>query len=117
MDIQRLHSRTDVAKLLEAARAQPVLIFKHSATCPISARACDEWRQFLGVPEAERVMPAYLVVQEDREASQEVAERTGVRHESPQVLLLKGGRVLWHTSHYAITKDALAAAVAQHVRG
>jgi len=31
-----------------------------------------------------------------------------VRHESPQVLILKEGRVVWHASHYGVTATAVA---------
>ena len=96
---------------LEAALAAPAfLLFKHSLICPTSAQAFNEYRHFLqggdGVP------TAWLDVRGQRPLSQLVESRTGVRHESPQALLLRGGEVVWHASHGAITRDSLAAAVA-----
>jgi bacillithiol system protein YtxJ len=35
-----------------------------------------------------------------------------VRHESPQALVLRGGEVVWHDSHYGIQVEALNQAVA-----
>ena len=53
-----------------------------------------------------------VLVREDRALSLAVAERTGVRHESPQAILLDGGRPIWHASH----RDVTAAAVAEACR-
>jgi bacillithiol system protein YtxJ len=48
---------------------------------------------------------------EERPVSLALAERVGVKHESPQAILIRDGRPLWHASHGAITAGALAAAV------
>jgi bacillithiol system protein YtxJ len=48
-----------------------------------------------------------VLVREDRALSQAIAERTGVRHESPQVICLVGGRAVAHASHYDITVERL----------
>ncbi len=40
-----------------------------------------------------------------------VAERTGVAHESPQVIVVRDGRVAWSAAHFAITAGAVAQAV------
>ena len=57
---------------------------------------------------------ADVVVQSDRATSNAVATRLGVRHETPQALLLRDGRVVWNASHYRLTADAIAKAVATH---
>ena len=90
------------------ARSQegPVVIFKHSNTCPISAMA---YQRMKGVPGV-----SLLVVQRSRELSRSVEERTGVRHESPQVLVLRGGRSVWSASHFDITAEAVAQAVKEN---
>jgi bacillithiol system protein YtxJ len=49
----------------------------------------------------------------DRPACVAIETETGVRHESPQVLVFVGDRVVWHASHRRVTADAVAAAVAQ----
>jgi len=50
---------------------------------------------------------------EERPVSLGLADRIGLRHESPQAILIKDGKPLWHDSHYRITVDALKAAVAR----
>ena len=53
----------------------------------------------------EREVPAYyLYVQDARDVSNRVAEQYSIRHESPQVLYIKDGMVVWNTSHWNIKK-------------
>jgi bacillithiol system protein YtxJ len=54
-----------------------------------------------------------MVIQENRELSELIARETAVRHESPQVLLFRDGRVTWSASHGGITLEAMKAAVAK----
>ena len=42
-----------------------------------------------------------------RDVSNRVAEQYSIKHESPQVLYIKDGMVVWNTSHWNIKKDAL----------
>ncbi len=96
---------------LDAALAAPLaVIFKHSTSCNLSAMAHDEVRRYLGRPDATRI--ALLKVIESRPVSNAVEERTGIRHESPQVLVLRNGAVVWHASHRRVTAEAIAEAVA-----
>jgi bacillithiol system protein YtxJ len=95
---------------LEAAiaesRERPVLLFKHSRTCGISHGALDELQSHLergGAAAAYKV----ITVQSHRGVSDEAAARLGVRHETPQAILLRGGRPVWKASHFAITADRL----------
>ncbi len=46
-----------------------------------------------------------------RALSNHIAETLGVRHETPQVLLVKGGEVFYHASHFDISTGALREAV------
>lgn len=74
-------------------------VFKHSTTCPVSARAAQE------VQAMQSELPVYWVnVREQRELSNWVAEATGVRHESPQLILLRGGAAAKSWSHFEITR-------------
>lgn len=86
------------------------VLFKHSTTCPISAKAFQEFQSFLADTDASA---AVVHVIEDRPVSLEVAEKLGIKHESPQVFVLKDGAVSFHTSHWKITKQALQEAVGE----
>lgn len=109
---RQLMSLADVDAVLAASARRPVLIFKHSTACSISAGAYREWQAFLAGPSAAKVSHAWVRVREERPVSLAIAERVGVPHQSPQALLVKDGRALWHASHYGITRRALEAAVA-----
>ena len=90
--------------LLSRSQEQPVVIFKHSITCPVSSAAYFEMEQFAG----EVVL---VEVQRARELSREIEKRTGIRHESPQVLVLEYGKVIWNASHFKVKAQAVADAL------
>ena len=99
--------------VFEAALAAPrAWIFKHSPICPTSARAEREVERFAS---AHPEVPVYRVdVVGDRPVSQSIAARLGIRHESPQAILLVAGRPVWDDSHGAVTAAALAQATREH---
>jgi bacillithiol system protein YtxJ len=100
--------------MLEAAiaesRERPVLLFKHSRTCGVSAEALDELRAHLDRDGAGATY-TMVTVQSHRQVSDEVADRLGVRHETPQAILIRDGRPVWKASHFRITADALRLAL------
>jgi monothiol bacilliredoxin len=101
-------ARIRTAAELEAAfAAEQYLLFKHSTTCPISAAAFAEYERFAAAhPE---IATGWIEVMAERPLARAVAERTGIRHESPQALWLARGAPRWNASHAAITVTSLAA--------
>src|SRR5947209_14233177 len=77
---------TDIESLMNG---EVVMLFKHSAACPVSWMAHAHVARFRSKnPD----VPVHLVpVIEERATSQRIAERTRVRHESPQIILLRNG--------------------------
>lgn len=103
--VQALLNPSDVDGLLAASHEQPVMLLKHSIACPVSARG---QREFVLFGEEDEDFPLYaVVVQYAREASAYVAEALGLRHETPQVILVKDGEAIYDASHLAITREAL----------
>lgn len=95
----------DINDVLELEKQQtPFFIFKHSTQCPISAQAKSEFEEFIESYDADYVA---IKVIEDRALSNEVERKTGIQHQSPQVILLQGEQVLWHDSHRNITAKEL----------
>ena len=96
---------------LEAAIAEsserPVLLFKHSRTCGISCEALDELRAHVEAVQGPVATYKLITVQSHRHLANETATRLGVRHETPQAILLRNGRPVWSASHFRITKDQL----------
>lgn len=87
-----------------------VLLFKQSTTCPISAGAFMRFNTFLKST-TEDIEAYFVKVRETREVSNQIAEETGVQHQSPQILLVKNKEVLWNASHAKITEESIEAAL------
>jgi bacillithiol system protein YtxJ len=100
----RVIEKSSFDELASRSRSQPVVIFKHSLTCPISSAVYDQMAEFAGEV-------SLIEVQRARELSGEIETRLGVRHESPQVIVLHNGQVVWTASHFDITVDAVNEAV------
>lgn len=82
------------------------LLYKHSTRCGVSLDASMELDGFVAAhPE---VMAWQVDVLRQRALSQDFARLLDIPHQSPQVILLRGGRPIWHTSHQRITSGALA---------
>jgi bacillithiol system protein YtxJ len=106
-DIQRIDNIPALDELIARSNQTPVWILKHSLTCPISSQAWSEFQRFAADCPPGGPVCALIEIQYSRAVSNAVAERTGVRHESPQILLLRQGQVAWHASHYGISSEAL----------
>lgn len=92
--------------VLQRSKEKPVLVFKHSTTCPVSAAAYKEFTSY------ETEMDAYLVkVIESRPVSNEIERNLGLQHQSPQIFLLSNEEPVWHASHWNITESKIDQAI------
>ena len=103
----RIDDRTALESLLTDSKQKPVIVFKHSNACSISSRACREMEMVDG-------QVNILEVQSAREISRELANLTGVRHETPQVIVLRDGKAVWNASHFDVKAAAVTKAVESH---
>ncbi|MGI4869950.1 MAG: bacillithiol system redox-active protein YtxJ [Janthinobacterium lividum] len=98
--------------IAQESHTHPVLIFKHSTSCSISAMAKAKLeRQW---PDAS--LPAdtplyYLDLLRFRPLSAQIATEFKVQHESPQLLLIQDGECRYHASHMGIRLSEAGAAV------
>jgi bacillithiol system protein YtxJ len=93
----------DLDRAIASSKAAPMFLYKHSLTCGSSAYALD---QLTRLAASDVSAPIHLVpVQNARDVSNAIAERFGLRHESPQLILVEDGAVRWQTSHFGITAD------------
>src|SRR5207253_9627827 len=88
--VVQLRKERDLEQLLERSKTNPVLIFKHSTQCPISSHAYDEFTEFAEA--TEDLTCGLVLVIEDRNLYDTVAEQHNVRHESPHAIVVKDGR-------------------------
>lgn len=103
----QINGTADFEQLLARSMDAPVILFKHSSTCPISSAAYQQMSRVAGDI-------SLVVVQRARDVSKEIEERTGIRHQSPQTIVLRNGQAVWSASHFNITADAVEQAVREH---
>ena len=111
-NLKELRTLEELKSALEESSDRAVLLFKHSLTCPISARAYNEFQSYLGEADSS-VSYNLITVQTARNVSNEVAARLKLTHQSPQAILVRNGRKVWDASHSDITAAALAHAIEQ----
>lgn len=109
------HPLTDLSQL-ETLRAesfqQPILIYKHSTSCSISSTALNRLERAWNAQEVGHLKAYQLDLIRYRAVSNAVAAEFGVRHESPQVLILRDGVCVYDASHLGISYPAVKAQVA-----
>jgi len=102
----KIDDHATLENLFTDSTKKPVIVFKHSNACSISARAYREMEKLDNVN--------ILEVQSARDVSRELADVTGVRHETPQVIVLRDGKAVWNASHFDVTADDVIKAVESH---
>jgi bacillithiol system protein YtxJ len=107
--IIQLRQEQDFEQLLERSKTNPAFIFKHSTQCPISRQAYQEFTEF--TESAGEMACGLVLVIENRDLSDAIADRLKVDHESPQAIFIKDGHATWHASHWSITADSLSEAL------
>lgn len=85
--------------ILNMSEENVVFIFKHSSRCGISSMVLNRFEK--EITERDKTY-YYLHIQAHRDLSNWLAEELGIRHESPQLIVLKNGKVIAHDSHYAL---------------
>lgn len=91
----------DVETILQKSKDRPQLIYKHSHRCSVCFLAKEELE---GVADQiNEIADLYMVnVIHERDFSNAIASELNVRHESPQVIILKNRKVLWKGSHWDV---------------
>ncbi len=100
-----LTEEAQLDQIKEQSKQQPVVIFKHSTRCSISDMAKGRLER-KAVPE--NVQFYYLDLIRYRNISNDIVKVFGVRHESPQVLLIKNGECVYDESHNGISMEEIA---------
>jgi bacillithiol system protein YtxJ len=111
-----LEGLDELDRALAESRTRPLLLFKHSYSCGVSAEALDELLAHLHDGEGD-ARYAMVTVQTHREVSNAIARKLGVRHETPQALLVRDGEVVWSASHFRVNAASLGKALAGQAPG
>ncbi len=94
-------------EIVEQSKTKPVAIFKHSTRCGISRGVLKLLEKNYNLTD-DQLKLYYLDLLQNRNISNEIADRFKVRHESPQMIVIKNGVVVHHDSHHAIEAGHLA---------
>ncbi len=109
-DWKTLDSEAQLDKIIKGSHEKPVMLFKHSTTCGISAGAKDRLESNWDI-DPEKMDFYYLDLLNFRSVSNLIAEKLNVIHQSPQVILIKDGKAIYDTSHHAISAEAVSSAL------
>lgn len=100
-----LSTEEQLNALIAASNEKPQVIFKHSTRCSVSSMAKNRLEKSTA---PESVDFHYLDLINYRAISNKIASIFDVPHESPQVLLIKGGKCVYDESHIGIRMEKLA---------
>lgn len=105
-----LTSHDAVNEMLAKSHGEPVLLYKHSISCPISGYAWYEVEDCLAggddAPACYRV-----TVQMQPDLSRDIAETLDVIHHTPQVIIVRAGKASYVASHWQIRRQTLQRAL------
>lgn len=111
--VQKLHleweilsDESSIEDLIKSSFEIPVLLFKHSTRCSVSYMALENFEKEWSL-EVDKCKIYYLDLLKYRGVSNQIAEMTGIQHQSPQAIVLSKGHVIYHASHSAISAQAI----------
>ena len=92
-------------KIINESHEKSVVIFKHSTRCSISRMALKQFEREYNLEN--RVDAYFLDLLNHRDISNEIANRFGVYHQSPQMIVVKDGKSVLDASHSDIDVESL----------
>lgn len=99
---------TDLSELniiVNESKVKPVLIFKHSTRCSVSRMVLKQFENEFALQD--KIFPYFLDLLAYRAISDEIANRFGVVHQSPQMIVIKEGVAVYIASHESIAATDL----------
>ena len=99
-----LQSEDQLNNIIADSAKKPQLLFKHSTRCSTSSMVKNRLYKN-DLPEG--VDFYYLDLIKFRSVSNKVADLFNIRHQSPQVLLIKDGKCVYDENHSGITMEEI----------
>lgn len=103
-----------VKEILEKSKENPQVIFKHSTRCSISSVSKNRFEKSEPLENTNYYLLDLIA---HRAVSAEVAEQTGVYHESPQIIVLANGACIFDESHFAIDAEEVKEQLLLNTKG
>jgi bacillithiol system protein YtxJ len=93
-------------EIVETSKKQTVAILKHSTSCGISRMVLRQFEQSYDLKD-EQIKLYFLDLIAYRDISNKIASRFNVPHQSPQLLVIVDGKVVFDASHSSIQSEKL----------
>ncbi|AMC10070.1 hypothetical protein Lupro_01840 [Lutibacter profundi] len=105
-----LTEKSQIEEIILKSTTKPALIFKHSTRCGVSRMALKNFERGFDIAKTDLTL-YFLDILKYRELSNEISDKFGVHHQSPQILLIKNKSVIYHDSHYQISIETVKGAL------
>jgi bacillithiol system protein YtxJ len=99
---KNIENENDLTKAIEKSYSNKIAIFKHSTSCFISKTVLRNFEKEIENID-QKVELYYLDLLAHRAISNKIAEDLGIRHESPQLIVIENGKVIGNASHQDIS--------------
>ena len=104
---KQLVSEKELQECIEHSAVNPQVIFKHSTRCIISKMVLQQFEEQIdSIPANAELL--FLDLLSHRDISNSIATQLNVHHESPQVIVIKNGKAIFHESHHSIDAASIA---------
>ncbi|MBL4725038.1 MAG: bacillithiol system redox-active protein YtxJ [Lutibacter sp.] len=101
-----LTNESQLSSLIVESSDKPVLIFKHSTRCGVSRMALKSFEKNYDIDSSE-VKLYFLDLLKFRKLSNEISYKLNIIHQSPQVIVVRDKKVVYHDSHYGISVSSI----------
>jgi bacillithiol system protein YtxJ len=106
---------SQLASIKEKSHNYPIVIFKHSTSCSISAMALSRLERGWDESAIPTVEAYFLDLIAYRQISNAIADEFGIYHQSPQIMVISNGEVIYDDSHMGISFSSLKKTLADRV--
>jgi bacillithiol system protein YtxJ len=104
---KQLVSEKELQECIAHSAVNPQVIFKHSTRCIISKMVLQQFEEQIdSIPANAELL--FLDLLSHRDISNSIATQLKVHHESPQVIVIKNGKAIFHESHHSIDAASVA---------
>jgi bacillithiol system protein YtxJ len=107
MNWTKITKLEDLEEIKNISQKEFAIIFKHSTGCGASKMSLSRFEKSWKDEETKNIHPYFLDLLAYREISDKIAKDFGVRHESPQLLLIKYGKCIYNASHHILDYEEL----------
>lgn len=103
---KKIETESDLDAAVEHSFQQKVLIFKHSTRCFISKTVLKSFEKQMQNSDKDLAY-YFLDLLAHRDISNQIEDRFGVAHQSPQLIVLEQGKAVYNASHQSIDLDKI----------